>query len=188
MNVRCTIHLIAFTYTVSLSLSLSVSWQLSWGHVLMELPITSITSLLETVKGEPCVHVCFCVFTHMSSSLRMVVWFRFGRKIRFRKCRLKSDVYWCCLFNSIVFVFDQKSGCITNVSCFHQHCVELHVYECVHAPGEKEFTLFMCKVCVFLPKYCMCATTFFLWLMENCCQDRDGSGFHWVPEVLRFSH
>lgn len=30
--------------------------------------------------------------------------------------------------------------------------------------------------------------SFFLRLMEGCCQDRDGSGDHWVPEVSRLSH
>lgn len=25
-------------------------------------------------------------------------------------------------------------------------------------------------------------------LMEDCCQVRDGSGDHWVPEVFRLSH
>lgn len=52
-------------------LSLSVFRQLSSGHVLMELPITSVTLLLETVKGEPAMCsrllLCFHVYVILSA-------------------------------------------------------------------------------------------------------------------------
>lgn len=85
VNVRCTVHLIAFCYagckclSLSPSLCVSVFRQLSWGHVLMELPITSTTLLLETVKGEPVLcsrlHSCFRTYVILPSRGGMVhVW------------------------------------------------------------------------------------------------------------------
>lgn len=89
---------------------------------------------------------------------------------------------------SCVVMFEEKDDEIRKV---HTVCVAAAVLVGVCSRGENAPCLCIRVVCAPAKVLYVCILhPHFLcvWLMEDCCQDRDGSGVLCVPEVLRLSH